>query len=184
MKKAVISTLIIGLLLSVIFLMSSCTLITTSNIIQVLDGYNCKDGRFQYYTFKADVRSSRYLTNPEYENEKYFEFEVDYEYFQQAYSYDDYTYLDGTKRWEGAYSTFNREEFEIIPSSYRLLCENGGYNLLKEGTTVIITVNSFSWTPSWQYPILSLEIDGTVYLDYETGLENYLNYVKAGFKDP
>lgn len=183
MKKAVLSTLILSLILAIIF-SSGCALITMSNINQVLDGYACKDGRYQYYTFKADLRSSRYLTHPEYKDEKYFEFEVDYDYFKQAYSYDDHTYLDGTKRWEGAYSTFNREEFEIIPSSYRLLCENGGYDLLQEGTTVIITVNSFSWVPSWQYPILSLEIDGTVYLDYETGLQNYLNYVKAGFKDP
>ena len=180
MKKAIFPYLILSLLLVVIFSMCACSLILEEDQKRVLYNYTSEDSYSKFYTFKAEIRSIRYVN----ENEKYFEFDVDYDYFKQAYSYDDYTYLDGEKRWEGSYSTFNKEEFEIIPSSYRLLYENGGYDLLQEGTAVIISANNYEGWLNWRYPIISLEIDGTVYLDYETGLENYLNYVKAGFKDP
>lgn len=185
MKKAILPTLILSLLLALIFVMSGCTLISEEDKKRVLDAYTSEDTSCKFYTFKAKVRSISYI-NAHYENEKYYAFNVDYEYFQQAYGDDDYIYPGqaGRIRWESRYSSFNARKFKIVPSSYRLLCENGGYDLLQEGTEVIITANNYEGWLEWIYPILSLEIDGITYLDYETGLENYLNYVKAGFKDP
>lgn len=180
MKKTIVPTVILSITLAFIFAMSGCALILEEDKRQVLNAYTSEDSLFKYYTFKAKVRSVN-----DYGGHKCFELDVDYDYFEQAYGDDDYTYLDGEKRWEGAYSLFDKYEHEIVPSNTeRLLIENGGYDLLQEGTEAIITVNSFYGWRGWRYPILSLEIDGTVYLDYETGLENYLNYVKAGFKDP
>ena len=178
MKKTILSTLIVCLILSLIFAMSGCELVYALNSKQILEAYTSED--FKYYTFKAQVRS---VNN--YDDHKWFEFDVDYDYFQQAYGDDDYTYLDGEKRWEGAYSLFDEYEFEIASSNTeRLLIENGGYDLLQEGTEAIITANSFYGWMGWRFPILSLEIDGTVYLDYETGLEDYLTYLKDGINHP
>ena len=181
MRKAILPTLILSVILAVIFSISGCTLILEEDKRKVLDAYTSENNYSKFYTFKAEVRSIRV-----YEDQDFFEFDVDYDYFQQAYGDDDYIYPGsaGRIRWESRYSAFNAFEFIIIPSSYRFLCENGGYDLLQEGTSVIITANSYEGWIHWRFPILSLEIDGTVYLDFETGLENYLNYVKAGFKDP
>ena len=116
--------------------MSGCFLIWEEDRKHILDAYNFENSFYRYYTFKAKVRSIR--------DEKFFEFDVDYDYFQQAYGDDDYTYPSGRTRWESAYSNFNFFEFEIFPSStYQLLCENGGYDLLQEGTEVTITANSY-----------------------------------------
>ena len=182
-KRLTITVLFLLTIILAISLLGGCKFITEHDKRQVLDAYTSENSKAKYYTFKAEVKSERDAGSPEYENEKYFKFNVDYDYFQQHYGDDDYTYLDGIKRWEARYSSFNDYEFEIIPSSFRLLKENGGYDLLQKGTTVIISANSYEGWARWKYPILSLEIDGITYLDFDTGLENYLNYVKAGFKD-
>ena len=179
MKKAVFLTLIFSLLLEAIFSMSGCRLMWEEDKRRILNAYTSENSGYKFYTFKAEVRSIRTVEWGN-ENEKFFEFDVDYDYFQQAYGDDDHTFLNGQKRWEGDYSYFNHFEFRITPgSTYQLLCENGGYYLLQEGTEVIITANSFYGYAGWLFPILSLEIDGTVYLDFETGLEDYLNFINA-----
>lgn len=105
MKKAILPSLILSLILTVI-LSSGCTLITALDKLDVLHAYTSENSSYKFYTFKAEIRSIRYV-NVHYENESYFEFEVDHDYFQQAYGEDDDTYSDGKTRWEGDYSYFN-----------------------------------------------------------------------------
>ena len=178
---------IVLLLICLILLMgisfSGCKIIINQDMENVLNAYTSDDSYYRFYTFKAKVREFRNLNQPRYENERYFTFEVDYEYFKEAYGDDEFATSDGNKRWEASYRAFNKREFDITPSNYRILAENGGYELLVEGKEVIISANNYFGWNGWEYPILSLSIDGTTYLDFEIGKENYLNYVRAGFKD-
>ena len=181
--KRIVSSVFIVFISIIIALISGCKFVVEHDKKIVLNAYTSENAYEKYYTFKAKVKSIRNLQNPDYENEKYFSFDVDYEYFEQLYGDDEYATLDGRKRWEVSYTYFNSFEFMIIPSNYRILAENGGYDLLQEGIEVIISANSYYAWSGWEYPILSLTIDETTYLNFETGLENYINYVKAGFKD-
>ena len=67
-----------------------------------------------------------------------------------------------------------------------MLCfnlKNSGYDLLVEGAVVTLSANNYYGWAGWRFPILSLQINETTYLDFETGKENFLNYVRAGFKE-
>lgn len=170
-----------SLLIGVSF--GGCKFITTHDAENVLNAYTSVNSNYKYYTFKAKVKEFRYLNVSRYDNERYFSFDVDYEYFKEKYGDDEFATLDGVKRWEASYHAFNKREFDIIPNNYRVLAENGGYDLLVEGKEVIISANNYYGWNGWEYPILSLEIDGTSYLDFEIGKNNFLKYVRAGFKD-
>lgn len=174
---------VICLIVLATIVMPSCQFIKNNDIKNILSAYTAEDSIYKYYSFKADVRECRYLNAPRYENECYFSLEVDYDYFKEKHGDNDFLTLDGEKRWENVYSSFNKYEFQFIPSNYKLLKENGGYDLLEEGVEVIITANDYYGWAGWEYPILSLEINGTTFLEFETGKDNYLNYVRAGFKD-
>lgn len=185
MKYKRISLVVVILCLSVVLVYSvyGCQLIKKHDAKQVLKAYTSEESRFQYYTFKAKVRGIREVAPHEYQNRNYYEFEVDKDYFEQQYSNDEYVFKDGTKRWEGAYAGFNKHEFMIISSSFNILSENGGIDLLVEGAEVIISANNYFGWDGWKYPILSLTVENVTYLDFETGKENYLNFVRAGFQD-
>lgn len=172
----ILTALIIG-----IVSVSSCMLIKENDKNNILNAYTAENSAFSYYTFKATVKSIRKISSDD-GNNKCFEFDVDYDYFAEQYSDDNYTFLDGTKRWEGAYDQFNRYEFWVDPANYSILAQNNGYDLLVEGAAVTISANIYYGWAGWRFPILGLKIYETTYLDFETGKENYLSYVRAGFK--
>ncbi len=160
---------------------SGCYFVKQNDKKNIINAYTSSESLCRYYTFKATLRNIREVSSNDYNN-KFFEFNVDYDYFEKQYSDDDYKTADGVKRWESSYSEFNHYEFWVDPSNYHVLVQNGSYDLLVEGVEVIISANNYYGYAGWRYPILSLMIDGVNYLNFETGKENYLNYVKAGFK--
>lgn len=166
---------LIAFLSTLIALFSGCNFIYEQDKKDIFNAYTAEDSLYINYTFKAEIKSIR--------NETIFFVKVDLEYFEQQYGDDEYATADGSKRWESAYSSFNHYAFELIPSSYRILVENGGYDLLTEGAEVTISANDYYGWAGWKFPILSLSIGENTYLDFDTGLENYLNYVNARFKD-
>lgn len=163
------------------FLFSGCYFIKQNDKRNILKAYTSAESLCRYYTFKATLSSIREVSSDN-GNDKFFKFDVDYDYFEKQYSYDTYATTDGVKRWESSYSAFNHYEFWVDPNNYQILGLNGGYDLLIEGAEFTISANNYYGYAGWRYPILSLTIGETTYLDFETGKENYLNYVKAGFK--
>ena len=183
-KKAIILFMIVYISILIVSLISGCEFFIEQDKKRVLRAYTDAESyekyRYEkYYTFKAVIKDMIVYSDPD---NKIFSLEVDYDYFEQLYG-DDGTVLDGRKIWETDYEYFNSFRFMIVPSNIRILVENGGYDLLQEGTEVTITANSYYAWSGWEYPILSLTIDETTYLDFDTGLENFLAYVNAGFKD-
>lgn len=170
--------LIIPLICSILF--SGCYFIKQNDKTKILEAYTSEESTYRYYTFKAIVRSIK-ETSSENENNRFFEFDVDYNYFKTQYCIDSYETADGVKRWESAYSAFNHYTFWVDPSNFQVLLKNGGYDLLIEGADVLISANNYYGYNGWRYPILSLTIGEKIYLDFETGKANYLNYVKSGF---
>lgn len=158
-----------------VMLMSGCALITEHDKWLVLRAYS--KGVEPFLTFKAKIRE--YYDN--FYDDGVCYFDVDYDYFEEQY-----IKLDSSLA--GEYNAFNKRSFGLVPSSLRLLKENGGYELLKAGEEVgnemLVTTNTYYGWNGFTYPVLGLIIDDITYLDFDTGLENYLNYVRAGFKDP
>lgn len=135
-----------------------------------------------FYTFKAEIREI-YIFREENENDRLYYFNVDKEDFESQYGNDEIILDNGVKSWERVYAYFCGCAFYFTDSNYSIVKNGGGSEFLKEGNTVTITANSYDGIIGLDYPILSLKIDGTVYLDFETGLENYLAYVCAGFRE-
>lgn len=169
-----------SLILAVVSL-SGCSLIKENDKNNILNAYASENSLFPYYTFKATVKSVREVSSAD-GNNKFFKFDVDYDYFEEQFSGDEYTYADGGKRWENSYLGFNTYTFWVDPANYLVLSKNGGYDLLSEGTEVLISANNYYGYSGWRYPILSLTVGETIYLEFETGKENYINYVRSGFK--
>lgn len=185
-KKVIILFIIAYFSIFIVSLLGGCEFFIEQDKKRVLRAYTDADSyekyRYEkYYSFKAVIKNMR--VNLE-SGDKIFSLEVDYNYFEQLYGDDESATLDGKKIWESSYTNFNSFEFMLVPSNKRILLENGGYDLLQEDTEVIISANSYYAWVGWKYPILSLTIGETTYLDFDAGLENFLDYVKAGFKDP
>ena len=150
---------------------------------KLLDAYTSEDSFYQYYTFKATIRSVRQSPTSDLGWDQLYKFDVDFEYFEQQFGDDDATYDDGAKRWEIAYREFGTEEFKFTPENYQIVAERGGFEVFKEGVEVMITSNDYSqWRSRWTYPILGLSVGDTTYLDFETGKDNYLSYVRENWK--
>ena len=100
--------------------------------------------------------------------------------FSQDYrDFDDYQTL--TVTIDSIY--YYEDSVNISPenSSYYLDGENdtvainnGIQSGINIGDQVTLTIGKKGWGDSWDYPIVMIEKEGTVYLDYETGVNNII----------
>ena len=161
---------------------SSCRLFYADRN-KLLDAYTSEDSFYQYYTFKATIKSVRQSPTSDAGWDRFYKFEVDHEYFEEQFGHDEATYEGGAKRWERAFKEFGAWEFNFTPENYEIVSKNGGFELLEEGAEVMITSNDYSQWHPWKFPILGLSIGDTTYLEFETGKENFLDYVRENWRE-
>lgn len=58
--------------------------------------------------------------------------------------------------------------------NYTVATNNGIQSGINIGDQVTLTIGKKGWGDSWDYPIVMIEKEGTVYLDYETGVKNII----------
>ena len=76
------------------------------------------------------------------------------------------------------YEKYYRPSLYFVDESLEILEGNGFFNDINEDTVITFTINNFIGWDGWGYPVFGVEIDGKTYLDFETGYDNVLNYVK------
>ncbi len=59
-----------------------------------------------------------------------------------------------------------------------MLENNGFFNDISEGTVITFTVNEFIGWDGWAYPVFAIAIGEKVYLDFDTGYKNILDYLQ------
>lgn len=98
------------------------------------------------------------------------------------------------KRW-GGYDSDGKVGggFNIVPQNQEILIANSFYDLFSElnvdgftecvldSTIEIISVPRI-WWDGWSYPIVQVKVDNEVYLDFNTGKSNFLNWIQNDLK--
>ena len=107
-----------------------------------------------------------------------FDITVDAEDYEMNYKTDE-TYANGSVKWIGYLNYYNSFRFNITPSNGKIAYDNGFFDDVQVGTEVIIDTHYYYGWTGWTFPIMSLQVGDKVYLDYETGKENWLNYIRA-----
>lgn len=128
-------------------------------------------------------------------NEKYLEYENDYEYFYATVtstkeyngenlwrlSVDSEDYLERykDKKWVNQQLTYyNSGVFRVIEASNNELIRNEFYEALNDNTVITIYTHPYIAWNGWDFPIVGIKIKDKTYLEFEIGKENWLNYIK------
>ncbi len=154
-------SLVFLFVLVIVFLFSGCTACAREQWQQVYDAYTnekYKD-RFVYHNITAEIKDSNvFLYDKKSMFTVYSEPQIEYNY--------------------------NNKTFYFVDESIPILEQAGFFNDINENTVITFTVNSYIGWDGWCYPVFAVAIGEKTYLDFETGKENVLNYVKQRIEDP
>ncbi len=137
---------------------------------------NFNDETDKYQRIKGVINS---IKSYDVESNSYvFKLTVDAEDYELNYKTDD-CYPDGSAKWETYLRYYNTFEFRLVPENGIIVNENGFFDNVCEGDEVFITTHTYYGWTGWKFPVLSLQVGDKVYLEFETGQENWLNYMEA-----
>ena len=146
---------LVALLLS----LSGCKSCSRTQWKQVYDVYTQKEGKFYFYNFNATVTEETFADIK----------------IKIKKKIDPVDYPESDKEY---YEKYYRPSLYFVDESLEILEGNGFFNDINEDTVITFTINNFIGWDGWGYPVFGVEIDGKTYLDFETGYDNVLNYVK------
>ena len=127
-----------------------------------------------------------------------------YEYFDITVSkvkmYEDHAYIDidsiDTDDYHSRYADkykrdvrtnfpyfFYRTSIQITGKTFDTLLESGFFDKVQEGTVLTIYSHPEYWWNGWDYPLIAVSIGDEVYLDFETGKQNWLDWLKCQYED-
>jgi hypothetical protein len=82
--------------------------------------------------------------------------------------------------------TVYMDDYFLIQKNLEAFLSNQGLDLIKEGDIVTLTVGKTGWGDSFNAPIVMIEKEGVIYLDFETGvnhlIEAYQDMVNSVYK--
>ncbi len=177
MKNKIEKVLVLILLTVVaIFSFSGCTALYRYQWKHVYDAYANEKDRYVFHSLKATIIDFNKFN----ENKTaYFKLAIDEDDFFERYKTDS---TDSKIRgWLGEYRS---QSFYFVEETIEDLEQSGFYADINENTVITFIVNDFIGWDGWHYPVFGVEANGKTYLDFETGYENIINYVKAKIKNP
>lgn len=77
--------------------------------------------------------------------------------------------------WNGYINEGKR--VEVCRANLEILQGSGFFEAIEDGALVTISTDFEVWWDGWDYPVLEVKIGDTVYLDYETGLSNFIDWI-------
>ncbi len=164
MKNKIKKVLVLILLIVVaLFSFGGCKACEREQWQHVYDAYvNMKD-RFTYQTYNVTVKDvDSFIT----------------------FKDKSFCILIEEKDYPEIYDGYRKAYYYFVDTSIKVLEETGFYDDIKTDTVIKFTVNDYIGWDGWDYPVFAVEMNGKTYLDFETGYENIINYVKARIKNP
>lgn len=121
---------------------------------------------YNYYSVDSNyVTVKGKIVKDKWADETFFSVQIDVEAYRDKYD-----------EWRmGNY--VDRPYFEIRGWSIEVLEENGFFDVMEEKEFEVIT-SFYIWWDGWNFPIVGIRSEETIYLDYETGKENLLNWIQ------
>ena len=163
-------TVIIAIFVAIMLSFSGCKACACYEWQQVYDVYSQEEGKFIYQSFNVKITQetfSKIKTG-----------------FKILIDSDDY--LEKYQNYPNAQASINvyqSQWFYFVDESIVILEEAGFFNDITEDTEITFTVNNYIGWDGWGYPIFAVAINDITYLDFKTGHENVLNYVKEKIKN-
>lgn len=74
-------------------------------------------------------------------------------------------------------SYYKSHRFIIVKENRIRLEENGFFEAADKNAVITIKTHPYICWDGWSFPVVSVEMEGVCYLDFETGKENWLNYL-------
>lgn len=84
---------------------------------------------------------------------------------------------DGLYKWMHYVKFYNENRFFVCEENGKILEENGFFENIVEDTLITLTMHTYFGSIRY-FIIYSVQIEDKIYLDYETGKENWLNYIR------
>lgn len=175
LKKIQLS-IIVSSLLALMFVLIGCSSCMRAEWKKVYDAYMSDPEGYQ--TIKAFIR----FNMDNVDTTMNCRLEVDAEDYEEHYKTDECFLLDSTEKWRATLQHYNKEIFVCIEINLKILKENGFFDAVEENTVVTIQTHRYYGWIGWHFPILGVEIGDKTYLDFETGKNNWLNYMKEQMK--
>lgn len=162
-NKSVKLFAIIVFIFTVLFSLSGCKACARTQWKQVYDAYTNKTERFVFQTFNATITQETFA-----EIKTRFQVKID----PAGCSEEDKEY----------YELYYRPTLYFVNESIIILEESGFFDDINEDTVITFTTNDYIGWDGWYYPIFGVKVNDKVYLDFETGYDNVLNYVQEQIK--
>ena len=117
-------------------------------------------------------------------------FHADFGHVYNAYlKYDDEYYsaeITVEKIWQdekygtGYLSTTNPrgEGYIICDKTYQMLADSDFFDVVQEGTVITIYTHSYIAWDGWNLPIVGVKVGDKEYVDFQTGKQNWLDWLK------
>lgn len=174
MKNKIKKVLVLILLTVVaIFSSSGCAALYRYQWKHVYDAYANEKDRYVYYSLKATIIDFNKFN----ENKTaYFNVSMDEKDFLERYKTDPKVNIRLVE--------YRSQFYYFVEETIEDLEQSGFYADINENTVITFIVNDFIGWDGWDYPVFAVEMNGKTYLDFETGYENIINYVKARIKNP
>ena len=104
-------------------------------------------------------------------------------YFKVKIDGDDYLDRYKDSLAESRLRHYSNSNFGVYADNYKIIISAGFEDILTEDTVVKIYTHPYSGWHGWTYPVVGIEVGDTVFLDFETGKQNWLNYLKQRYDE-
>ena len=96
---------------------------------------------------------------------------------------DDYLARYKGPRDEDNLRDYSTHSLAVYTDSYEKIKLLGFEDVVTEETVVKIYTHTYDGWHGWLYPVVGIEVGDTVFLDFETGKQNWLNYLKQRYDE-
>ena len=171
-------SIILGNLFVALFLFSGCSSCMRADWQEVYNQYISDPNGYQTIKAKiiSDIRNDSTIL--------YLKLAVDETDYEEHYKNDDCFLVTGTEKWRADLEYYNKEYFICIETNLAILNSSGFFDAVDGNTVVTIITHKYLGWIGWDFPVLSVQIGNEVYLDFETGKENWLKYMQAKIENP
>lgn len=156
------------LIVVALFSFGGCKTFARTEWQQVYDAYTNEKDRFVYHSLNATIIDFNEFTA---NRVSYFKLAIDEEDFLERYKDD--------SKVGPTLGTYKTLSFYFVEKSIEYLEQAGFFIDISENTVISFIVNDYIGWDGWQCPIFGVKVNDKIYLDFETGYKNVIDYVQT-----